>query len=219
MPRADSGTKAPMRKKAWIKVTEALRPAEKRKRRAREFDTIMRREIGNPIRDVEIAERHAAESEGDLQDYQSMVPAEPSSPLASPRTGNWGSALGHMVEREAPSGDMDNAEQLSETTSESSSIMSTIEEEAIWDRHDAGGGLSLLEALTIEPAQGEEDDEITALPEFPVHQQTQTLMKKERKRLRKTKSMTYGGSKEKFMMTLATCNPGWERYVECVRMD
>jgi hypothetical protein len=36
-------------KKAWRSTIETLRPGEKKKRRAREFDIVMRREMENPV--------------------------------------------------------------------------------------------------------------------------------------------------------------------------
>jgi hypothetical protein len=42
----------PVRNKTWRKVVETLRPRERKKRRAREFDEIMRSSINDPVGDI-----------------------------------------------------------------------------------------------------------------------------------------------------------------------
>ncbi|KAF2822327.1 hypothetical protein CC86DRAFT_77506 [Ophiobolus disseminans] len=163
---------ATLSKKAWRKVVETLRPGERKRRRAKELDEMMRREINNPIGDMEAS---SVKSEGDVQDYHTMARRQFVGPAEDAQAENWSSALEEMSSVE---------KMPSQASGDGSSC-----ETAQTAKNNACDSMSLWSALEYtEPAEGEAEDEITALPSFPSDLRQQTLVKKERKRLRKSKS-------------------------------
>jgi len=167
-----------VRKKAWRKMVETLRPEERRKRIAKEFDAMMRREIDNPIGDTELADWCTVRSEGEAQDYDAKRRAEIREIVNSVRhcgSGNWSSAL-----REA--------EDVGDSPNESSTSVVFDQQERDAEDDATCDAMSLRSALE-RLAPSPKEDEITALPSIPSHLRGQTMTTKERNKLRKAKSM------------------------------
>lgn len=155
--------------KAWRNLVETLHPDKRKKRRVREFDSIMRREIENPITEEQDEEWRTILSDEDEGAYLGILPRFIRGRAAD--DGNWSAALNWIVPEE-------------------SSVYSPTSAAKKAGKEDIGGAqdnLSLGSALAcIEPEEAEE--EITALPVYVVPQQ-QLPEKTQPKKLRKAKSM------------------------------
>lgn len=166
---APSPTKS-MRGTAWRKVVETLRPAERKKRRAKEFDAMMRREIDNPIGGYEETNWRTVFNDGEVHTYTAITHREVDGSAEDSTMGNWTAVLGRV-----------SAEDVA------TSSVGSPESEA---NDDVCETMSLWSALACTaPEDGEDGDEITALPPFRAQERYETPEKKGKKKLKKAKSM------------------------------
>jgi hypothetical protein len=169
LPRSVSAPTPTIRTKAWRKLVETLRPNERKKRRAKEFDAMMRHEFDNPIGETAEEDWRTVRSEGERSDYAAMMRGDD---IRESVAGNWTSVLARVARSEA-----------SVSAEDDDSDCDAIDE--------ASDNMSLFSALAYtRPEEVEEEkEEITALPPYPAHLQNLALSKKEKKLLKKAKSM------------------------------
>lgn len=170
--KATSTPKQSMRGTAWRKLVETLRTAERKKRRVKDFDTIMRRGIDNPIAGYEETEMQTVFSDGEVHTYTAIThrPDDDSAPQ-----GNWMVVLDRVVAEDA------------EVSVEDASSTEAPGSEAV---EDACETMSLFSALAYTGPEDWEEEGITALPTFrpEEHEASETTRKKV---LKKAKSTLY----------------------------
>lgn len=158
---------------AWRKVVETLRPGERKRRRAKEFDTIMRREIEYPICGSEEADWRTVMSDGEASSYTALMRGAEEKAAAHWTSGNWTTVLGRVAAEDVRGSDAGSVYSLESDVND-----------------NACDTMSLWSALACtRPEDGEGGDEITALPPFQAHQQDPTAKETKDKKVKKAKSM------------------------------
>jgi hypothetical protein len=130
---------------------------------------MMRHEFDNPIGETAEEDWRTVRSEGERSDYAAMMRGDD---IRESVAGNWTSVLARVARSEA-----------SVSAEDDDSDCDAIDE--------ASDNMSLFSALAYtRPEEVEEEkEEITALPPYPAHLQNLALSKKEKKLLKKAKSM------------------------------